>query len=463
MLNGNDLIAWGFTPGNWFNAAIAAANDAYAESGEAAAREAVRRMAPPPTEMIPLRTETLPYAIFMDTYDDAEVENRRRVIESMDKLMKTPTVVAGACMPDACPSDVRLGYIPVGGVVATKDAIHPGMHSSDVCCSVAISYLPRIKAKIILDAAMRITHFGGGGRPRGQQVRPDSDLLLRMSENSFLKNLVSTAIEHHATQGDGNHFFFVGHSEKEDALAIVTHHGSRGLGAQLYKFGMKCAKHYRRKLSPETLDFNAWIPSETEAGEDYWNALQLVREWTKSNHQAIHNMLAEAVGVVANGFFWNEHNFVFRKSDGLFYHAKGATPAYPNYAADANGLTLIPLNMAEPVLVTRGLNRVEALGFAPHGAGRNFSRNDYRKENCDKTPEQMIAEQAPGIDVRYFSGNPDVTELPAAYKDAKSIRCQIQKARLAEIVDEIHPLGNIMAGDWQKDAPWKVGKKRNRD
>ena len=24
--------------------------------------------------------------------------------------------------------------------------------------------------------------------------------------------------------------------------------------------------------------------------------------------------------------FWNEHNFVFRKSDGLFYHAKGATP-----------------------------------------------------------------------------------------------------------------------------------------
>ena len=44
--------------------------------------------------------------------------------------------------------------------------------------------------------------------------------------------------------------------------------------------------------------------------------------------------------------FWNEHNFVFRKSDGLFYHAKGATPAFADYAADTNGLTLIPLNMA---------------------------------------------------------------------------------------------------------------------
>ena len=39
----------------------------------------------------------------------------------------------------------------------------------------------------------------------------------------------------------------------------------------------------------------------------------------------------------AKGRFWNEHNFVFRKSDGLFYHAKGATPAWQGFAADTAG------------------------------------------------------------------------------------------------------------------------------
>ena len=71
--------------------------------------------------------------------------------------------------------------------------------------------------------------------------------------------------------------------------------------------------------------------------------------------------------------FWNEHNFVFRKSDGLFYHAKVATPAWSDFAADSSGLTLIPLNMAEPILITRGLDAANAFDFAPHGAGRNFS------------------------------------------------------------------------------------------
>ena len=57
----------------------------------------------------------------------------------------------------------------------------------------------------------------------------------------------------------------------------------------------------------------------------------------------------------------------------------------------------------------------------------------------------MIAEQAPGIDVRYFCGVPDVSELPWAYKKAATVRGQIAQFGLAEIVDTIEPIGNIMA------------------
>ena len=114
--------------------------------------------------------------------------------------------------------------------------------------------------------------------------------------------------------------------------------------------------------------------------------------------------------------------------------------------------------MAEPILITRGLDAAAGLGFSPHGAGRNFSRSAYVKQNAGKSEADLIAEQAPGIDVRYFSGIPDVSELPGAYKNAASMRRQIAKFGLAEVVDQIDPIGNIMAGDWQRVAPWR--KKR---
>ena len=96
---------------------------------------------------------------------------------------------------------------------------------------------------------------------------------------------------------------------------------------------------------------------------------------------------------------------------------------------------------------------------SPHGAGRNFSRSAYVKANAGKSDADMIAEQAPGIDVRYFCGIPDISELPGAYKNAASMRRQIDKFGLAEVVDTVEPIGNIMAGNWQKNAPWR--KKRN--
>jgi tRNA-splicing ligase RtcB (3'-phosphate/5'-hydroxy nucleic acid ligase) len=49
----------------------------------------------------------------------------------------------------------------------------------------------------------------------------------------------------------------------------------------------------------------------------------------------------------------------------------------------------------------------------------------------------------------------DASELPGAYKNAASVRAQIAKFGLAEVVDTIEPIGSIMAGDWQRDAPWK--------
>lgn len=448
MIDGHDLINWGFEPGSWFADAIKTANDMQ-DSGakESKIKEYLDSVKPAPA--IPLRETALPYSVNLIPDNEAETDNLEKVKAHMDELMRVPTVVKGAVMPDACPVSQALGVIPVGGVVATENAIHPGMHSADICCSMAVTVLGDVDPAKVLDLGMERSHFGGGGRKTGEQFKPEKSILSAFENNRFLNGITSEAIEHHATQGDGNHFFYVGRMKSSGETCLVTHHGSRKPGAMLYKLGMGVAEKYRRKLSPETHKYNAWIPADTDDGRTYWAALQTIRDWTKSNHFTIHDLILDGLGISGRDRFWNEHNFVFER-DGLFYHAKGATPAYDGFSADSNGLTLIPLNMAEPILVTKGMDAKNGIGFAPHGAGRNFSRKEFERQNEGVPHEDIIREQAPGIDVRFFHGIPDISELPGAYKSAQKVRAEIDHHGLAKVVDTIEPYGSIMAGDWPR-------------
>jgi RNA-splicing ligase RtcB len=447
-ITAKDLIVAGIKPGKWFPQAVEAANAALVRGDDWVA--AARAIEP---RIMPLKASQ-PFNVNIIPENDAERANVDACIATMTEIMKTPVVREGSIMPDACPAG-PLGTIPVGGVVSSE-AIHPGMHSSDICCSMSLTNFGRVDPAALLDAIHTITHFGPGGRERGKQVRPPAHVMSAFEVNPFLSSLTSAAIEHFATQGDGNHFAYVGTMKSTGETILVTHHGSRGPGALLYKKGMQAAERVRQQISPETLKQNAWIPADTKDGDDYWAALQAIREWTKHSHLAIHDMAAEVIGAKPTDRFWNEHNFVFRKSDGLFYHGKGATPAFDNWAADATDLTIIPLNMAEPILIARGKNASHGLGFSPHGAGRNFSRTQHKRQMEGRSDEEIFAEETRGIDARFFMGIADISELPSAYKNAASVRAQIEHFGLAEIVDEVMPYGCIMAGDWEQNAPWKI-------
>ncbi|WP_267209917.1 RtcB family protein [Chelatococcus asaccharovorans] len=359
--------------------------------------------------------------------------------------MRVPTIVSGAVMPDACPSGMQEGTIPVGGAVACKDAIHPGFHSADICCSVAMTLFKRgDDPKAVLDAMQAVTHFGPGGRKDMLQLPRE---FAAAFDNPFLKGLENMALGHFGSQGDGNHFAYVGRLASTGQVALVTHHGSRGFGAQLYKRGMAVARKHTAIHAPKVPGHNAWIKASSADGEAYWSALQWVRRWTKASHFALHDLVAKRIGNAVADRFWNEHNFVFQRSDGLFYHGKGATPSWAGFSEDDDGRTLIPLNMAEPILIVSHRDRKDALGFAPHGAGRNMGRKAFLRDNAPKIPA--------GIDARFYCGVPDLSELPAAYKNAASVRAQIEKYRLADVSDVIEPYGCIMAGDWEQEAPWR--------
>lgn len=452
-ITGSDLIEWGYRPGKWMKEALEEINIKQLEGEELSAYlKAFKKPEP-----LGLLGNPAPFSINIKVESELEKENVQSVLSSMESLMRTPTLVNGAIMPDACPTG-PIGTIPVGGVVVAKNAIHPGMHSADICCSVMLTDLGKTPPQQVLDAAHSVTHFGPGGRSRENQFRFPMDLLEEIQANYFLNDqkCISAARAHLGTQGDGNHFLFVGVSKKTGNTMMVTHHGSRGFGANLYSKGMKIAERFRKDLSPETLRQNAWIPFETEEGQEYWEALQIIRKWTKKNHECIHDATLEKLGVEKEDRYWNEHNFVFKDGD-LFYHAKGATPLDNRFMPDITGPRLIPLNMAEPVLIVEGDTTHSNLGFAPHGAGRNVSRTQHRNSKTGAF-QDIFDEETQGLDVRFFSEEIDITELPSAYKNAQTVRNQMEEFGLGTVIDEVIPFGCIMAGDWKKNAPWK--KKR---
>jgi len=455
-INGNDLIAMGYRSGKWFKEALEHVNTQEL-SGDSL--KAYLDLAQP--EQILPHDEAKPYHVNIVAANELEASNVKRVCESMDELMTVPTLTKGAIMPDACPTGPS-GHIPVGGIAVAKNAIHPAMHSADICCSVMMTSFGHIDPKVVLDAAHTITHFGPGGRDDYSDM--PKELAERIAENGFLNNDRSIMLsrKHLGTQGDGNHFLYVGQSEQTGETIMVTHHGSRGFGANLYKHGMKAAESIRKELSPKTMKTNAWIPYDTDKGKMYWEALQVVRDWTKLNHEILHNATA---GIVKNEItqrFWNEHNFVFKDGED-FYHGKGATPLDDKFVPDStDGLRLIPLNMSEPVLIVKGQTTERNMGFAPHGAGRNVSRTQHRKANSDRTIEEIFAQETEGLDIRFFSNQIDITELPSAYKNADAVQEQMKTFGLGEVVDKILPYGCIMAGDWERDAPWKKRRRRKR-
>ena len=464
MLTGKDLITMGYKPGPHFAEMLSASHeveidnvDSIKEQLDNIYRDAMKN------QPIPLKSEGRFQVYIEDGWNDFEKSNVEAVKATMQEVVKTPTVIDAMIMPDSCPAG-PIGTIPVGGVVFAKNAIHPGMHSADICCSMSLTSTKNTHSVAkVLDAVQTRSHFGSFGRKDTIDIDSFCDVREKASKNTFLSDpyILKSMEDQFGTQGDGNHFFFVGECESTGDLTFVTHHGSRKPGALLYKAGMKVAENFRKKLAPAVLKQNAWIPFDSSEGQSYWEALQIIREWTKYNHLVIHDAVLDELSVEFNAItdrFWNEHNFVFLDGD-VFMHAKGATPVFGNHAADADksGRTIIPLNMGEPILIATN-NKDNSTGFAPHGAGRNISRSQFEKLLASKSVDQIMQEQTAHFDARFFNGIPDISELPGAYKDATEVQRQIKDYKLANIVDRILPLGTMMAG--KQYQPWLNKKKK---
>jgi tRNA-splicing ligase RtcB len=227
------------------------------------------------------------------------------------------------------------------------------------------------------------------------------------------------------TSGSGNHFVEFGALAVIDDsvglapgkyLALLSHSGSRGSGAQVADHYSRLARDLHPELPPE-LSHLAWLDLTTEAGQEYWAAMELMGEYAKANHHLIHEHIAKALGVDVMLDIENHHNFAWRERHRvpngseaeLIVHRKGATPA------GVGVLGIIPGSMGTAGYVVRGKGVAESLNSASHGAGRRMSRTKAKAMFNWDAAQKFLRERG----VTLLSAGLD--EVPMAYKDIEEV------------------------------------------
>jgi tRNA-splicing ligase RtcB (3'-phosphate/5'-hydroxy nucleic acid ligase) len=346
-------------------------------------------------------------------------------LQQIENACKLPVAVAGALMPDA-----HVGYgLPIGGVLATRDAVIPYAVGVDIACRMKMTVLDLPVTALSEDqsrlarAIERETRFGMGAAfksPRRHDVM-DEDWKV----SAVTSKMKDRAWGQLGTSGSGNHFVEFGELIVADEgaglprgnyLALLSHSGSRGTGAQVAQHFSKLARSLHPELPPELAQL-AWLDLSTQPGQEYWAAMELMGRYAAANHAVIHAHIAKNLGVDVLLDLENHHNFAWRERhrlpDGtdadVIVHRKGATPA------GAGVLGIIPGSMGTPGYVVRGKGLPASLNSASHGAGRRMSRTMAKKTFTWDAAQRFLRERG----VTLLSAGLD--EVPMAYKDIDEV------------------------------------------
>lgn len=363
-----------------------------------------------------LKTTRAPFSIFGE--NEIDEQSKFQLYEAL----KLPVSVAGALMPDA-----HFGYgLPIGGVLATDNAVIPYGVGVDIGCRMSLSIfdLPADymngKTDMLENILMNHTKFG---MKEVHKIKADHEVFSRdeFREIPLLKGLLDKAYAQLGTSGGGNHFVEFGIVELNESkpewnlpngkyVAVLSHSGSRGLGANI-------AKHYtylagKQTPLPKNVQHLAWLNLDTHDGQEYWKAMNLAGDYAKACHDDIHRRIAKALGKRVLVNIENHHNFAWKEMiDGKEYivHRKGATPAGKGI------LGIIPGSMTAPGYIVEGLGNESSLNSASHGAGRVLSRSKCKTTFTRNDIKNVLKQNG----VNLIGANVD--EAPMAYKDIKKV------------------------------------------
>ncbi len=419
-------------------------------------KERLKQVAESPTLFV---GDPIMDALAKELLSDAEVPTGTRVEyrtwgsniddaahKQMDDACHVPSAVGAALMPDA-----HVGYgLPIGGVLALENAVIPYAVGVDIACRMKLSVLDIPVESMtkqfdhFRSALENGTRFGVGSvheKPQDHAVLDQDWSVTRITKDNKTK-----ARNQLGTSGSGNHFVEFGvftltepaadlPLEPGQYVALLSHSGSRGTGASVCSVYSDMARR-RLPRKHERFGYLAWLDMDSDEGQEYWAAMNLMGDYAAANHDVIHRLVSRLLGARLITDIENHHNFAWKERHGdreVIVHRKGATPAGEGV------LGVIPGSMADPAFVVRGKGNAESLHSASHGAGRQMSR----KAAKDRFNFSSIKRTLEKRGVRVLSAGAD--EVPGVYKNIEQVMAE--QSDLVDVVARFDPKIVKMCGD----------------
>ncbi|MCG8609113.1 MAG: RtcB family protein [Pseudomonadales bacterium] len=354
-----------------------------------------------------------------------------------------------AAMPD-----VHLGKgATIGSVIPTVGAVIPAAVGVDIGCGM-MALKTNLKAVDLPDSLLAVRnnieravpHGRSTGRGRrdvgawgslpeqvatrwNRELKPQFDALT--AKHRVLEK-TNNAV-HLGTLGTGNHFIEVC-LDKDQAVWVMLHSGSRGVGNRIGGYFIELAKQdmARHFINLPDKDL-AYLCEGTQYFDDYVEAVGWAQSYARINREIMmHNALlalSSTLGRPVTGMVEAvncHHNYVTRETHfnkDVWLTRKGAV------SAKKGELGIIPGSMGARSFIVRGLGNEESFCTCSHGAGRVMSRTEAKKkvsleEHIEATREVECRKDKNVVD-----------ETPRAYKPIEKV--MEAQNDLVEIVYEL--------------------------
>jgi tRNA-splicing ligase RtcB len=391
-------------------------------------------------------------------------EADKDTMQQIERCVAHPLAAGAALM-----ADNHKGYsMPIGGVVAYREAVSPSGAGYDIGCGLRAirtnlladdvrRTLPRI-----LDELEQTLVFGVG---QSSKRRYDHELFDApiWQDISYLAPLKKLAREQLGTIGSGNHFVDLLEDE-QGQLWVVCHFGSRGLGHKIASgyLALGAGRSFGDRvpdgmdIAPTVFELGNWL------GDSYLAAMQLAGRYAYAGRAIVAQQVLDVLGAQAVDAVENHHNYIWREThngEALMVVRKGATPNQPGQRSVVGG------SMGDITVILEGVDGEEnqrALQSTIHGAGRVMSRTQaagrtrWRRHKGKRVKEvvkpgkisrDMMLEWLKREGVLLRGGGTD--ESPHVYRRLPDVLTY--HAGSVRVLHRLKPLGVLMAGEDVQD------------
>lgn len=352
--------------------------------------------------------------------------------------------------------DTHQGYgMPIGGVIACKNAIIPNAVGVDIGCGmIAVrTDFPAVdctqeKIKQIFGGSKE--HQGGvrSRIPTGfnhHSQKQEWDGFSSAPELPIIQQEIESAMKQIGTLGGGNHFIEL-QKGSDGKLWFMVHSGSRN-------FGLKIAKHYN-KVAQELCtmwysnippikgeDGLAFLPTDSAEAKEYIEAMNFALKFAKESRKKMMSDICscayEVLGCKPEEEINIHHNYAALENhfgNNVWIHRKGAT------SAKLGELGIIPGSQGTASYITKGKGNIDSFMSCSHGAGRKMSRTKAQGELNLETEIKKLDDL--GI-VHGIRTKKDLDEAAGAYKNIDIV--MEEQKDLVDIVVKLEPLAVIKA------------------